>query len=88
MKIRRPEDVSPSEGIRPPAYDKARERAIERRKSAYIALMCGHFTTWEEDELYSCWRPAKNRYWCDKCNQWLLLLSKKKRAVVGDVPLF
>jgi hypothetical protein len=79
-------------GIRPPAYDKAREAAIEKQKSVYIPLECGHMTTWELDESYSCWRPAKvkgkSKFFCEACGKWHLRLSKRKPAVVPSEPLF
>lgn len=88
MKIRRPGEVPDSKGPAPRPYDRAKEAAIEKAKTPYIELECGDFTTWQDDELYSCWRPAKGKFYCEKCGKWRFRLHKEKAAPLPDVPLF
>jgi hypothetical protein len=65
-------------GRRPVVYDHAREAAKEKVLSTYIELKCGHVTTWEIDELYSVWRPAKYRFYCEKCDKYTARAPKRK----------
>jgi hypothetical protein len=70
------------------AYDKAAEAAIERKRSQYIKLICGHFTTWEDDQRYSFARPSKDKIWCEKCDKWNPVMPREKRIETPDEPLF
>lgn len=78
----------PSRGPRSRAYDMAQQAAIEKKKSIYIELTCDHFTTWEEDELYSAWRPTPNAHFCEKCGKWRNRKVPEKRAPLPDNPMF
>lgn len=90
MQIRTPVGVSHgvTRGIRPPGYDKAHEAAIEKAKSDYIPLTCGHVTTWDDDQVYSHWRPSPKKHFCDKCGKWVLRLTKRKQDDLPATPLF
>lgn len=80
MKIRYPNDNPPPNRPRGRvvAYDYAREAAKEKALSSYIELKCGHPTTWDIDELYSVWRPAKYRFYCEKCGKYTARAPKHK----------
>lgn len=73
---------------RVPAYDMAREAAIEKAKSSYIELVCGHLTTWEADEAYSQWRPKRGLHFCETCGAWHSRLQKAKPNPMPGVPMF
>ena len=88
MKIRRPAEVPEPKGPVPQPYDKARQAAIEKKKTPYIALECGHQTTWDDDELYSHWRSGKNKFFCESCGKWRARLHKRKARKLPDEPLF
>jgi hypothetical protein len=65
--------------------------AIEKDLAAYIHLKCGHYTTREEQEFYSVWRPQKGVYFCTgykKCGKWVALMPKEKPQPLPDKPLF
>lgn len=51
----------------------ARQAAIERQRSKYIKLVCGHYQTLEEDERVSHWRPSKGVSYCENCNDWVAI---------------
>ncbi len=86
MKITRQPDVTPS-GIRPAAYDMAKEAAIEKAKSEYIELICGDLTTWEADQVYSVFRSDKKSHFCEKCSSWKQRITRKI-ASIPALPLF
>lgn len=89
MKIYTPGDSpAPNGGRAIPGYDKAKEAAIEKQLSQYIVLVCGHFTTWEMDELFSFGRPARNKMWCEKCGKWKVKKPRPKTRELPSEPLF
>jgi len=90
-----PQEQAP--GGRPRAYDlaheRAREAAIERGLCLYIPLICGHYTTWEDDEQYSAWRPKRSTrahplFYCEQGHGWVERAPKYKRTEYPEEPLF
>jgi hypothetical protein len=62
--------------------------AIEKQRSIYILLVCGHFTTVEADLVYSFARPSKDKHWCEICNKWLKRVLKITHKIYPETPLF
>jgi len=71
-----------------PHYDRAKEAAIEKERSRYVKLDCGHMTTWDVDLLYSVWRPNKHVSFCENCGDWKSFAPKPPPVIYPDVPLF
>lgn len=75
-------------GPKTPGYT-GRERqikaAIEKHFSRYIKLNCGHFTTPQEVEMWSCWCPDPKLSYCDKCDEWVER-HKYTAAIIPDDP--
>ena len=71
-----------------PRYDRAKEAAIEKERSRYVKLNCGHLTTWDTDLFHSLWRPDKNKSYCENCGKWVEFAPKPPPTIYPDVPLF
>lgn len=70
---------------RPPAAVKA---IIERSRSRYIKLECGHLTDWDTDVFYGHLDPlGPLTHWCEKCDAWIRKVEVKPTPL-PDEPLF
>jgi len=69
--------------------DIAAEKAIERQRTAYIFLVCGHTTDWDIDLLYSAFRPlGKIQHFCESCGKWVERKPPEVKPNLPDKPLF
>lgn len=77
-------------GIRRPNAVKGYQADEEIRPYSrwmYILLSCDHYTTPEEIELNSYWKPRRGVYYCERCCKWMRLKPKIKVELPQD-PLF
>lgn len=94
MKFVSPDDKNGArrESRRAPSYS-AREmairKAIEKQRTAYIHLKCGHTTDWDIDLLYSVFRPlGKLQHFCETCGKWVEGIPPAEKEPLPDEPLF
>lgn len=58
-------------------------------KARYLRLICGHYSTLEEQEAVSLWKPKRGLYWCDLDDDWVKIAPPRVLpADYPDEPLF
>ena len=65
-----------------------RNVAREKELAAYMHLSCGHWTTREEQEFRSVWKPRKGVWYCPECEEWLILWKPPEKKPLTEVPPF
>jgi hypothetical protein len=77
-------DVHYSKNARSVVQDIMREKGMSR----YVELICGHFTTWEDIELYRTFQTKKDRFLCSTCHKWRDKKPPPKKEPIPDEPMF
>jgi hypothetical protein len=66
----------------------ARQAAREKGLAKYICISCGHYTDLETQQVYGFARPKRGYVWCEKCDDWLRVMPKRKPKPLPETPLF
>jgi hypothetical protein len=75
---------------RPVAKPKTRKTLVApERMPGYIVLVCGAYTTMEEQLMVPGFRKSRRRYWCEKHQHWATPYTFTQRvAKLAEEPLF
>jgi hypothetical protein len=79
---------------KPPDSQRAVRRhiAIEKSHVKYQMLSCGHYTDYDTDVMFACWRLelglGKLFHYCEVCQDWRKHAAKPRKPVFPDEPLF
>lgn len=74
------------------ARNMARAVAIEKSQVRYQMLACGHYTDYDSDVMWACWRLelalGKLFHYCENCQEWVKHAAKPKKPVFPVEPMF
>jgi len=85
--VRGKKSAVPSQMVRGGARLSPKQRAaIEKKRSQYFELSCGHFVAYEVRELYRVFNAIE--IFCEICDNWLPPLDHVTITTYPDIPLF
>jgi hypothetical protein len=62
---------------------------VPKKLTGYIVMVCGHYTTMQEQVAIPGFRKTKKRFWCEKCGTWSAQMTTTEQiSHIKETPMF